>query len=762
MTGYIKYGCIWLSVGCLVTGTLWYTRSDLHIRGEDAAALLAGYTERSLLAYATGTNAPAWPTNRVSSIPEWSVYYGKILSGSRFIATNTPTSLPAVLWLDASLAAPADGDALTTYGNTWAVSSIYTNDYAEEGRSDRLRYGWSIQNPTNNAQDQLPSTASRMPAAGIMLFPRLAATNAPFVPLLYPYVSASAAHLEGSWPKGNWWTRIGNGTSVYQYACEKIWDTEPITVTKLVGAGYTNSPATFTFSAQNYATPQTESFFKSTVGNTIRASAYEITAPGRNREVFVVADQMLYQGNVYTFAWGGSTPKSAFSTGTGNTVSFGVSLSDYPFSGGGVGTVSLAAQGAGVSVTPSTLSFGSFYYVAKEAQVTVTPGNAGVIRLTYDGSVHYVAVIGAASTNSDFTVTPRFQEIPSASSSCSAAVSLKSAFTNVTVTTGRWITTNGLWQAKNVLEGLRRTVYICPASTLSYTGSVYYTGGSSVYTNVNAVAENPGLALSGGISDAFGAVAETGVEEGHAWSGIMATFSATATRALIHSLGSTEYWSVYRSADVSYGASVLSGCTLPYPSAYACASGYVAKVSIYAVAISDPAVKVDSASATLYGISLLNAEHIAAYSGDATQPDAFNAVDLGTGYNISPVPAAPQTFVDTLSRFDAAASSATPSSYVLSLVYEETVPIVRPVFDLGTRTLTYSADAMHGFSFETSTRDWEDVEFFHNTAEYKVFNHSVRIGWFVVVVDWAWKHMNPDTPFSPEPHTPEWAVTNTP
>jgi hypothetical protein len=762
MTGYVKYGCIWLSVGCMITGTLWYTRDDLHIRGEDAAALLAGYTERNLLAYATGTNAPVWPTNLVSSIPQWSTYYGKILSGSRFIATNTPTSLPAVLWLDASLTAPTDGDTLTTYGNTWAVSSIATNAYAEEGRADRLRYNWSIQNPTNNAQDHIPSTASRMPAEGIMLFPRLAATNAPFVPLLYPYITASAAHLAGIWPNGNWWTRIGNGTSVYQYACEKIWDTEPITVTKLVGAGYTNGPTAFTFSAQNYATPQAESFGKSTVGNTIRASAYEITAPGRNREVFVVADQMAYQGNVYTFAWGGSTPKSAFSTGTGNTVSFGVCLNDYPWSGGGVGTVTLTAQGSGVSVTPSTLSFGSFYYVAKEAQVTVTTGNAGVIRLSYDGSVHYVAVIGAASTNSDFTVTPRFQEIPAASSSCSAAVSLKSAFTNVTVTTGRSITTNGLYQAKNVIEGLRRTVYLCPASALSYTGSVYYTGGASTYTNVNNVESSPGLSLDSGIGDAFGAIVETGIEEGHAWSGIMATFSATAARALIHLVDLTLGWSVYRSVDVSYSTSVLTGCTLPYPSAYACASGYVAKVSIYAIALSDPAVKINSSAGSIYGINLLTAEHVENYSGDATQPDAFNAIDLGLGYNISPTPSAPQTFVDTLSRFDSADAVATPSSYVLSLVHEETAPTVRPAFTLGTRALTYSSEYMHGFSFETSVHDSGDVETQHYTASRKAFDRSVRIGWFVVVVDWAWKHMNPDTPFSPEHHTPEWAVTNAP
>lgn len=291
-------------------------------------------------------------------------------------------------------------------------------------------------------------------------------------------------------------------------------------------------------------------------------------------------------------------------------------------------------------------------------------------------------------------------------------------------------------------------------------------------------------------------------EETWEWDGPTATYAGGV---------SLTNFSTHEDSKSTYGA-VLSGAVLTYPSKYAVDNGYVARVRVYAVYVAErDNVSLPFATA----VGRLYAQPSGSASGgngDPVElqdfPETWSSVWTSsagiqnTGFRVVDddpddyfgLSLYPQVYnPDPDFGLDAGGSqvgkatgghrhaglAAVRLTKILDVSgagvkYPIALPDIGPATGVSVPT-SADYDGYVDATFSVTFTDYVEYVFLDwlRTEEGTRVDHDFWSRKFtrrqlymnprlVVVVDWAWKHMNPDSPFVPETYTPGWLSTNAP
>jgi hypothetical protein len=735
---------VFVSLGIAIAGSWWLTRPGAYVRGEDVAEALGRVSESQAVAYCLGADSPAWPSNTVTVYTSWDAVYTGFLVAGRNLATNAHAS---VLWLDATMPAPTNGQTVATCLPAWEAYSVTTNTWpgATNPPAPRVRYEWRLLDTVTNAADGLAATSTRqLPAAGVEPFPPdTALTNLPLCALVYGDATVGQpGRLTPAWTHGNWWTRAGLGIHPYLYACEAV---APLRAAFAIeaGTGYTLATNTAQFGYFDWQTPAYAVLDRDASAG-IRAVAVSVSSYGYDDGWFVAADAPVSAEPCETYNQG-TFDLRRFFVGSG-TLSFEVF--PYPATFGQTRTIYFTGERC--TVSPASVTWRTLY--SKRTINVTIPFGAGVVRMTETNRpTGYVAVINTNAV-SPWTLTPVAR-----SGEGSVAVGLVAQPSGPVLLLDQYLRKSTLNQGAAVLTNLTRTVWVGDASALSPSAVTNYSGGYYLQWTTNDAPSQPGWLINAFEASGYAAIAE-GSAATAAWDGTLVDASCSLSRWDVGTF--LDYpepqWDATMTFDAQYDSTVAYGCTLPYPSTYACASGYVARVAVYVLA----APRVVTAAPTAVNLATFGDYPVLEVDGAVSDFDAYNDLTFGAVSYLCPVPALPAAPVQTITRQDTAAeTSPWPLSARLSLVGEWTAPTAPPTFDLGVRVPQIPADAAR-------THHWKarDESGFgdHQEMWQRTFRHGVKVRRFVVVVDWAFKHLDTANPFAPSLYTPEWCATNTP
>lgn len=782
MANWKTYGAgVVVSAGVMLTGVLWLDRPSPYIAAEDLVELTAAVNERITVAYWTGTNNPSFSSNVITSFVEWKGLYDDVLVRARAMATNTPADIPAILWLDASVPAPQDGDTIAYSDAGWTLQSITTIELDEmvPGQPPQLIYNYA-QTTLSNSYDAIPTTATRTGEnAAKFYWPLMNPVCFPLGSLVFPYTTST--NLTAEWDHGNWWDRIGNGTNVYKYGCEKWHGTEgeELLITLVGGIGHvllanslTISPADTTFhpvGVRNVAV----------TANAIFSSLYRVDAENRKSVYFAVTDESTFPVIQLTLS------ATKLEVDAGGDTTFTVRPKSEIFS---QRIMTFSAVG-GVSVSPSAAIFTTNNW---ETPVTITVAasemedhgdSAALVDIGYGTEHNFLAVKinnGGMATKGIKTSAQVYDVYKA--QSVNAQIGLADEATNIYITARHIITTNSLNEARNVLTNMTRTMCILPYSSLAFTNATRHWPSGRVdweaIGDEDAIIPIPDIPLDE-LEDEILSIAasftnqETVVSFGdpNRWRGDLIDVSLrmnAAEEVSFRYVYDPEDWydhTYYSLSDWSHmfaNAYVLHGASLPYPSRYACESGYVSRVSIYAAIFP----MTGNEPLTGFNFGLGEADEIDA-SGSVHKPEDLNGYGLGLTDHLCPFPSIP--------GFDDSVSANKASQYTLdtdtpgvkeirlTLLGSWDNPTSVPVFDVGTTNIVFPADCFRRQMTEVTYLSASNYASFETilTRYRSYFSAWLCVSHFIVVVDWNWKHMNPSAPFVPVPHTPEWILANT-
>lgn len=782
MTNFRPYGAaaILVSAGIMITGVLWYDRPAPYVSGEDLAELTAAVNERLAIGYLTGTNSPTYPSNAILPWIEWRGLYDSVLVRARAIATNAPAELPAVWFLDASEPLPASGDLLVRNGCFWAITAVQTNKHPEGAQTN---YTWRLFSDTNHS-DAIPATSTRRSfGPPYITFPPAASNSYPFSEFFYPETNAVRG-FSGSWKNGNWWTGIGMGTNVYKWGCEN-WHGiygEDLAITYIDGDGFALSTNTVHIPYTDTSFHYIDAASTQTATNRLYAALYSVSASGRDSARFAVSD-------------GGSDlalnivlSDKTKTVSEGSTATFTVRPRDEIPSGSPIRSVSLSAAGA-VNVWPSTLLFGNNNWGTPQTVIVSAPDNAlpgdsaGLVKIIYQNTIAYLAVkiIDDDGGYDDIKLDDSLITTTKGAAG-EVGVGLVNGSTNFYVTTGKWITSNNLNEARNVLTNLTRTIYVCPSSALAYTNCAE----TWTSTNINwSVATNCPAVLPWDPYEQFAGLVFTAVPATNytdsVWNGRLGSYHAELYRWDLGAwwdgngwFGDGPGWAYqwYADFNATLRSKYLTGCSLPYPSDYAIANGLVSRVTVYAVAYNEASVN-DNLTYPLDGNYYIGIDETLTWfelDGSNPEPNDWDGINLGFIDKVAELPSVP-TNVCSKYRYDGFAGMPIDAAGLpiagarLSLVGTFAAGAGCKDFAFGTQALVppdpapdyrYSHTGIETYSTLREAPDTLDEQW---AVE---FDRNIVVTHFVVIVDWNWTHCNPSRPFVPTPHTPEWASTNAP
>ena len=297
--------------------------------------------------------------------------------------------------------------------------------------------------------------------------------------------------------------------------------------------------------------------------------------------------------------------------------------------------------------------------------------------------------------------------------------------------TNRSVTTNGLNQARGIMTNLWRTVAFIDPSLMSFTNGAYRA--RNAYTNIYDAIGNQTLP---GMHDMAGVLA-----------GIQTVTSGTcgwSNRVYFCDFRGSYNWFQYPgfpSHDTSEGNFLIGqyrydGCRLPYPAEWACASGYVGRVRVYACGGSGIAPEVKRIG-NINHYSAYTETNIATYAASVPQPASYDVFDYGLLASMSAHGNPTNALVWTGRDYDTYTMDMTkPETNRLALVCDVSDPTTRPVFTLG--SLADQGPADSGIGWEHA-----EVPVSYGSGSYAwtwySFVHEVDVWKFVVVVDWKWK-----------------------
>lgn len=749
MATYREYAKgVFLSVAVGVAGVLWFDREDDRVYGEDIASLHAGRVERQVVPYATGTGAITWPSNNIVPYLSWQQLYTDLLKSIRTTVTNEDRQLPSVYWLDASVSYPADDTDLCTSDSRWYPNAGDEYEYGD-GPSTLTAYTWRFTDTTNGA-DAIPTTATRLPCAQASFWPgTLPRTNAPLCEAVYE--GCTGTNLLTAWTPSYWWPPASN--NVYGYYCEYVLDYERVLASQYEGSAGLN---TFTNQIKigywDWNVPH-PFYFKSTSALTtvLNTAVFYLSCQGRESCPVAVTDSGTALGlnmnfSAYTLTLGEGVinssitvqPRDAIPAGEAYvaTLSCSAGFDAYWFVFDGVRQRSrYFGPGAG----PANIFI---EHLADADKID----DAGCVIVKYRGEIHALAVGGADDdgVGPGVTANPVIVVVPKLGSNYTG-VTMGVIATNTTTVFNRHLKTRDLDDAKAVLEGMTRTIWIGGAGELVTGTCTNYSGGGYDSDSAN------GPSNLGIDNDAF--IADVVVSEDsatpQAWNGVVASYLMDFGRYTYgYDIGGpSESWLDNVQCDIEYDAVVAKSCTLPYPNTNAFATGYVKNMRIYACAA--PTI-LHNGGVQLNPLGFDTDDWGLSASSANMEPSARAADAMGTDLRLAPVPDFGAVY--DLSRCDQY-TVVTPQDLPLrlTLIGEYNQPLEAPKFDLGVRVPAPDHDLAAKYVFAA----YDDVNNNSYDQDSRYYRQQINITHFVVIVDWAFAAYG-DTNYVGTAYTPAW------
>jgi len=719
---------VFIACGVYVTGVLWPDRPGKTIHAEDAAYLVAGVAERQIMALNQASS------NTVMPYASWDLMYGKILCQGRNMLTNNAP----ILWLDKSITPITDGNYLCGQNQTWISTS--TNYYHFSNGINQTVIQWQLSTPTNNAFDILPVTATRVPTAGLTYMPLgtnyVSSNNYPISPICY---GIQATNLSTAWEHGNIWTRAGLGTNVYKLGCELL-QPEILSIKLLGGGGFTVTNTVTMPYLIGTVSVTTPLYCTATNTSIFMGALYEIDSNLRSDRGYftALANPSSFTGKPIGFD-GAFRPTMNY--GQSNTVyvypttAWGVS--------GDVGTMTLKAYG-GISISPDKLVYTNGVTGELSFKISAVDHFSGLYTIDWQGKTHSFP-IPVVSSNFFSTVNVSANDGNSVNETISCVES------QLIVRTNQSIKTNDLNQAKTMLENLQSTISIYDYSALSVSNCVNYYGDNSTFANGVRVLSNPDIQMSAYNTAGISGMSVT-ASNSCAWDGSLFSINATAyaTKTLTDYYYGSPYWDWYKSFEGHFNSKVVMG-SLPYPSAMACASGYVSKVTVYVVAYADIPAQVDYHNY----FDRWNPDFPYTFETDFTvkQPSDYESLKFGLINYLCTVPSFITSYTE--SRIDNYQGQGL-NKIRISKVFEIENPTSIPVFTLGSSAPVIptdksdylywnyqcpkSVDNVYGISYE----NW-----------YMTLVDTIKIKQFIVVTDFKFNFYGSGET-QPTIYTPAW------
>ena len=755
MTTWRKYGLVFVSAGLIISGSLWYQRQGCHARGEDVAELMSATIERREIAYLIGDDTPSFSPNNISVTPMWSTVYNDILDAARTLAlTNSGATLsyPArfgIYWLPKTETID-DGETICSYSAAWQVSEIVTNI------SGVPIYMYALTQPTNNCVDGVRVTAAYAINSEFTLRPDIAPSNFPVSIYFFNTNGSSAA-----WGTGSWWVDVGNGTNnVPFYSCE-IWPV--VEVTGIAGAGFSVSPdKLLTLKQSNDVEAATITSTRDSSATTYGSEIFKISRKGFDDAYFAATD---YGGSTTNNALNVVSPQYSILEGT--AVGPFQIIPRLPIEIGESNRVVITRLfGSGSMVLyrgtqENDLDFYIFknsnagqYYIRAETDAD-NRDDVMLYSITYLGETHYcTAIQNDNGTPDEMLIAPSFNKV-SVGGSTEFNATIKRDPPSV-LEYDQSLKKINLDQASNVLTNMYRTIALCPADYAVCSNKTTRVWGSSD---------------SGGVSGVYDDPTDSAAEY---W-GTAGTMTLTSTQtnldANVYLIGrcrrNVRYfkrklsfvdtaaedmfvtiWSYYGEFVGEY----CEGIDLQYPSKYACESGLVSKVTVYCVISThiDP----DAFIPAMYHSVHEN------WTITGTAGSGWFSEDLGLGIDLS-------------GRYPELVNTTGSKTHWPVYITDGVPPIVKAykIYEIANPTNTVSFDfGIDALPAALPTARMESAYTYHEESVVDAINDSEDI-WesdislyasaSVVVVEWAWTHMNPAAPYESDPYTPAWITANT-
>lgn len=752
MNDWRKYGFVLLSAGVFVTGVLWYERKDMAVRAEDVAELRSAVIERMRWAYAFEGDTLSQP--RAPVVPLYiraQDIYDAILLPTREIslggsqATFPYVTAPAVYWLHPD-AVVKDGYIISECERQWELQ--------EEPGAGEITLRNYVLSPPSNSVEHLRTTASVLAGSQVDWWsdsgvwsgdpwPGLARTNLPSARFWH----GTNGIMSCTWGDEIWWretTGVSNG--IPRWGCELIPEFK---ISSVAGGG-------FEIVSDNLADALSRSNDVGTVSvRSIRPQESAIYAS----EIFSISRSGLEPAHFGATDRGGANTNSIFNVEhpryvipegtargpfwarpripTTNIVTFAIdkiwsspSLSLYRLDQTDHLLFSIAGGNAG-------------WYMRSEMDAD-RAHDLMLYSITALGEIHHCIVqqndTTAAGPLPDMVVSPASDTF-SMGAQKSFTVRLNRDLTSDPVL-DMAVRRRNLDEARSVLTNLTRSVAFIPFSYLSSTNTVIRVWESSF------------------------------TEWGDSEYGISTLWNKAA--ADLEELESTSYdegsnvyelWEYIRIAEESvsidsesdYPPDVRShssahahikeyyGIKSPYPHAEAYSSGLVSRVQVYLV--------LTAGSAPGYFHLGTHSSWYDSYSGGLTGSlFAGELVENFTVLDLYPeLPAGAGTVSRTsVPVFSFQQTYSSPKIKLIS-VCDEAIPKAPVCFDITADTAPNLPDSFISGSGVKNAGTYE------NRISERSAGLRVAVQGAVVVVDWQWEHMNPESRYVPELHSPQWA-----
>jgi hypothetical protein len=497
----------------------------------------------------------------------------------------------------------------------------------------------------------------------------------------------------------------------------------------------------------------------STDTNLLLASLYEVTGERRDKASFVVSDS----GSALTLNLEIST--RTISVNEGSTFDMTIKPTKNP---GTFKICNITAVGDYISVDKSTMLFNASNWTnAQTLTVSATENEvagdtAAIVLLTYESKSSYIAVSinDNDGESNDIRVNPVIASVYKTEAS-EFSVSLGTVNTNAHIDTSKFITTNNIKQAHDVLNKLNRTIAYIPANLAQCESgqSCYYDINYEIATNgnfetptVETMWENKAEYATATTNAA--AMGDTLVD-GYIWAYQYTDLSQTAQGIVEDQQLSSDSF-----MDAAVTAYRFTNCFLPYPHSQAFASNYVARVAVYAVPycvfpVRDRLNKASPGPAFSTNIT----EYLISTNITASSLDAQT---LGLVSYLSLHPASTWTHTATESWLTEKDSRSSIKQYRVAKLLDVTNSVSIPTFNLG--TLDFPNIPIESAMSSEAYTEWGLPSGFYyqwgeNYCYSATFEPKIIIKGYIVMVDWKWTNCNYITPYQPVQNIPLWTTT---
>lgn len=788
MANWIKYGKYWISAGIAVGGVLWFNRpGDRRIMGEDPADLFEAAQERKVIAYLEGEQAPDYAaanngsSNSVASLIKYAtvldiagVIRGMALGVNKVSYTTVGDFYPdgGIYWITNAITGDTFEPSVMEGGY---MASLSTNEHGVV--TERYSYD------TNTCMDAMVTTETRTfsPSRGA------AYQRGPYSQLPEPVTTNNtpvSQHVFSENETGGikdaeqylWWPF----DEAYQFPWEQ-WSWRDSTRVALLSyasnnVSWTNVCWIGTNSLSVAFTPHSAD---PTNGGFSAGCFYSVS--GARSVPFVYVQPPSGSSPIYLSNYPGGpfetdySINKAWSAGwqvvftinkdgiaRSQSLAWDIVYGDYLFmfsSGGGPANEALSVQaypGPAIPGYPSP-----------------TPTNSlSVLKIWVPAVTNVLPIYVAISVkDGSFVATNAYFQVTSDIATSSPVTG--TATTNALVpeyygdyalaTDDRRITTNKLYELREALTNLTRTVYFRGTDALVSTNCIVTTygntGGTLFTTNYTGTALPIGYYdfgdgsgyIAGLLSGAaVVSVATNTVNVGTVFS---ESFFYDANKTGIYDENDgNPYWSSYNWIEGAYERIELEhkGVSLEYPSEYAVTNGYVSGVKVYAL------YENATESLDIPGYGGLDGDTNVTFDVGG---EYWNTRNLGTaidGVTINiPSEEPPVTRTSGTHRTyggEYPYQDSFRNMAVYTKIYECSNPTNRITFDIPKPEVT-GADfaSRYAYSYDKDTNP--DLYYEHFKFDYKL-GYSIRIAKFMIVVDWKFKHLG--NGFTAVTNTPAW------